>query len=186
MPGTLRKFSAIDLMTMSSSPNTRSTSRPISLPCLSDDHQGGLFADARRRAAAAAAGEDVAQPHRGNHPRRARGRSTARGRWSARGCEADDLDHGFQRHGEDVAVDLTIRLGRMASVSGSLIVSVVPRPGSLSSSTVPLRSSIFDLTMSMPMPRPDTSVTFSAVLSPGSQISWWICGGGHVLGVRLA
>ncbi len=52
------------------------------------------------------------------------------------------------------------------------MVKVVPRPGSLSTSTVPLSSSIFDRTMSMPTPRPETSVTFSAVLRPGSQMSW--------------
>ena len=66
----------------------------------------------------------------------------------------------------------TIRLGRIASVRGSLMMTVVPRPGSLSSSTVPLSSSIFERTMSMPMPRPETSLTFSAVLRPGIQTSW--------------
>ena len=66
----------------------------------------------------------------------------------------------------------TISEGRMASVKGSLIVIVVPLPRSLAISTVPLSSSIFVLTMSIPMPRPETSVTFSAVLSPGFQINW--------------
>ncbi len=31
--------------------------------------------------------------------------------------------------------------------------------------------------MSMPTPRPETSVTFSAVLRPGSHINWWISRG---------
>ena len=66
----------------------------------------------------------------------------------------------------------TSRLGRMASVSGRRMVNTAPRPGSLSTSQLPLRLSIFDLTMSMPIPRPEISVTFSAVLRPGSQIIW--------------
>ena len=66
----------------------------------------------------------------------------------------------------------TISEGRIARVSGSLIVIVVPWPGVLSISTLPLSSSILDLTISIPIPRPETSVTFSAVLRPGSQIFW--------------
>ena len=59
----------------------------------------------------------------------------------------------------------------MARVRGSLIESKVPWPGSLWRSTVPWSRSILDLTMSMPMPRPETSVTFSAVLRPGARSS---------------
>ena len=62
----------------------------------------------------------------------------------------------------------------MASVSGSLKVIVVPSCGEVARSIVPLSSSIFDLTMSMPIPRPDISVTFSTVVRPGSQTSWAI------------
>jgi len=53
-----------------------------------------------------------------------------------------------------------------------LMVMVVPLPRSLAMPTVPLNSSILVLTMSIPIPRPDTSVTFSAVLKPGFQINW--------------
>ena len=60
---------------------------------------------------------------------------------------------------------------------------VVPRPGSLSSSTAPLSSSIFERTMSMPIPRPDTSLTFSAVLRPGGQTSCASCCGVMACGV---
>ena len=58
----------------------------------------------------------------------------------------------------------------IARVSGSRIVKVVPRPGSVRTSTVPFRFSIRLLTMSMPTPRPEMSVTASAVLRPGCQI----------------
>ena len=37
--------------------------------------------------------------------------------------------------------------------------------------TVPPKASIFRLTTSMPTPRPDTSVTFSAVENPGLKMS---------------
>ena len=66
----------------------------------------------------------------------------------------------------------TIKLGRMASVKRQL-----DREGRAAARvrcrrrSMPLSSSIFDRTMSMPTPRPDTSVTFSAVLRPGSQMS---------------
>ena len=54
------------------------------------------------------------------------------------------------------------------------MVIVVPWPSLVTRSIVPFKSSIFDLTISVPIPRPETSVTFSAVLSPGSQINWAI------------
>ena len=58
----------------------------------------------------------------------------------------------------------------MASVSGILIFSVVPTPTLLVTSTVPPIFSTLVLTTSMPTPRPDTFVTFSAVLKPAAKI----------------
>ena len=57
--------------------------------------------------------------------------------------------------------------GRM--VSGSLIVITLPFPTWESISTLPLIRRMLVRTTSMPTPRPDTSVTFSAVLNPGKK-----------------
>ena len=51
----------------------------------------------------------------------------------------------------------------MASVNGRRILNVLPSPYFVLTSTSPPRASIFDFTTSSPTPRPDTSVTFSAV-----------------------
>ena len=59
----------------------------------------------------------------------------------------------------------------MASVSGSLIENVVPLPGSVWISMRPRSASMFRRTTSMPTPRPEISVIFSAVEKPGWKIS---------------
>ena len=59
----------------------------------------------------------------------------------------------------------------LASVSGTMRRKVVPLPGSLSISMEPFRSSSADFTTSRPTPRPEISVTSSAVLKPGAKIS---------------
>ena len=61
--------------------------------------------------------------------------------------------------------------GTMLSVSGTLSIIRVPEPGVLSISSEPPIFSMFARTTSMPTPRPETAVTFLAVLRPGSQIS---------------
>ena len=58
----------------------------------------------------------------------------------------------------------------MASVSGNVIVVVVPLPSSLFSSTLPPSSLMFRRTTSMPTPRPERSVVCSAVEKPGMKI----------------
>ena len=64
----------------------------------------------------------------------------------------------------------------MASVRGSLIRKSVPLPTSDLISTLPPRRSRLVLTTSMPTPRPEMSVTFSAVDRPGRKmratLSW--------------
>ena len=59
----------------------------------------------------------------------------------------------------------------IASVSGSFIVNFVPSPCTESTSKTPLRRRMFFFTTSMPTPRPETSVTWSAVEKPGVKIS---------------
>ena len=55
----------------------------------------------------------------------------------------------------------------IAIVSGSLILNVDPRPTSEVISIFPRSFSMFRFTTSMPTPRPETDVTFSAVENPG-------------------
>ena len=70
------------------------------------------------------------------------------------------------------SLDDTMSAATMASVSGILMVNVVPRPCSERMSTVPPISSIFVLTTSMPTPRPDTEVTLAAVEKPGWKMNF--------------
>ncbi len=60
---------------------------------------------------------------------------------------------------------------RIASVSGSTIRVVVPRPATDVISTWPPIDWMLRFTTSIPTPRPDTSVTVSAVEKPGAKIS---------------
>ena len=60
----------------------------------------------------------------------------------------------------------------MAKVRGSLILIVVPLPGKDSISISPPNLSRLVLTTSMPTPRPDTSVIFSAIEKPGINIKY--------------
>ena len=57
----------------------------------------------------------------------------------------------------------------IAKVKGILIFTVVPRPRTVWISTVPPIFSILVFTTSMPTPRPETFVTFSAVENPGTK-----------------
>ncbi len=59
----------------------------------------------------------------------------------------------------------------MARVRGSRSRVLVPRPTSLSMSMLPPRFSMFVRTTSMPTPRPEMSLTFSAVEKPGAKTS---------------
>ena len=52
---------------------------------------------------------------------------------------------------------------------------VEPLPSTDLSSIVPPIFSMFERTTSMPTPRPDTLVTFSAVDRPALKMSCWIC-----------
>ena len=65
---------------------------------------------------------------------------------------------------------VTVNAGIIANVSGILILTVVPCPSLLCTSTVPPIFSTLVFTTSMPTPRPDTLVTFSAVENPGRKI----------------
>jgi len=58
----------------------------------------------------------------------------------------------------------------MAIVNGSLIRKVEPDPTAVSISIFPRRRSMLRRTTSMPTPRPETAVTFSAVEKPGAKI----------------
>ncbi len=58
----------------------------------------------------------------------------------------------------------------IASVSGRKMRKVVPWPSSVVISTRPLIDSMLRRTTSMPTPRPETSVTFSAVEKPGAKM----------------
>ena len=62
----------------------------------------------------------------------------------------------------------------MASVSGILIEKVEPLPATDFRSTDPPISSMLLRTTSMPTPRPDTFVTFSAVEKPAAKMYLWI------------
>ncbi len=62
--------------------------------------------------------------------------------------------------------DSTKSAGTIASVSGILIVSVVPLPNTDFRSIEPPIWSILVLTTSMPTPRPETLVTAAAVEKP--------------------
>ena len=65
---------------------------------------------------------------------------------------------------------VTTSAGMMASVSGILILRVVPWPATLCTSTVPPIFSMLVFTTSMPTPRPEMLLTCSAVLKPGAKI----------------
>ena len=67
---------------------------------------------------------------------------------------------------------LTISAATIASVSGILIVKLVPRPRSEAMSTAPPMSSMLVLTTSMPTPRPDTEVIAFAVEKPGWKMNF--------------
>ena len=60
--------------------------------------------------------------------------------------------------------------GMMASVSGILMVSVVPRPCTEEISRLPPIFSTLVFTTSIPTPRPDTFVIAAAVEKPGRKI----------------
>lgn len=66
---------------------------------------------------------------------------------------------------------------RIASVSGNVRRNRVPRPRVVLMLTSPLRLLTARLTTSMPTPRPERSVTCSAVEKPGAKISSWISSG---------
>ncbi|MCY1546961.1 hypothetical protein D9M68_829920 [compost metagenome] len=68
---------------------------------------------------------------------------------------------------------------RIARVSGSTMRVVVPLPGSHDSCTWPPMSWILRRTTSMPTPRPEMSVTFSAVEKPGAKINCQISSSGE-------
>jgi hypothetical protein len=59
----------------------------------------------------------------------------------------------------------------MARVRGILRMNSVPRPVSLFTSMIPLKSEMTFLTTSSPTPRPEVSETSSAVLNPGTNTS---------------
>ena len=59
----------------------------------------------------------------------------------------------------------------IASVRGSRSVTVSPAPGRLAISIVPRIASTLRRTMSIPTPRPETSVTSRAVEKPGARMS---------------
>ena len=63
----------------------------------------------------------------------------------------------------------TISAETMASVSGILMVKVVPAPATDFRSTVPPICSILLRTTSMPTPRPEMLVTSAAVEKPGEK-----------------
>ena len=66
--------------------------------------------------------------------------------------------------------DRTMSARTTESVVGRRSIIVVPRPNSDLNSTVPFNASIADRTMSMPTPRPDTSLSAAAVEKPGRKI----------------
>ena len=58
----------------------------------------------------------------------------------------------------------------IASVSGRRTRTTMPKPSADSISTLPPSAVMFFITTSMPTPRPETSVTTSAVENPGAKI----------------
>ena len=64
----------------------------------------------------------------------------------------------------------TMSAETIASVSGILIVKVVPAPSVDFKSTVPPICSMLERTTSMPTPRPEILVTWLAVEKPGMKI----------------
>ena len=66
--------------------------------------------------------------------------------------------------------DSTINAETIASVSGILMMNVVPWPAVLFRSTVPPIFSMLVFTTSMPTPRPDTAVTLVAVEKPARKM----------------
>ena len=79
---------------------------------------------------------------------------------------------------------VTTSAGIIASVSGILILTRGSLPRVDCTSTVPPIFSILVLTTSMPTPRPETLVTFSAVENPGKKIKLKISRSAHALGLR--
>jgi hypothetical protein len=65
---------------------------------------------------------------------------------------------------------MTIRVGMIARVSGTLITTREPWPLVENTFTVPLSWEILVLTTSMPTPRPDTSEISVLVEKPGAKI----------------
>ena len=65
----------------------------------------------------------------------------------------------------------TISAETIASVSGILMVKVVPCAGTDFTSMVPPIWSMLLRTTSMPTPRPETLVTLSAVEKPGAKMN---------------
>jgi hypothetical protein len=63
----------------------------------------------------------------------------------------------------------------IARFNGILMVNVEPWPSTDLSSMVPPIFSMFVRTTSIPTPRPETLVTFSAVENPALKINCWIC-----------
>ena len=69
----------------------------------------------------------------------------------------------------------TMSAEMMASVSGILMVKWCRGPASEYTSIVPPIWSMLARTTSMPTPRPDTLVIFSAVEKPAEKMKFWIC-----------
>ncbi len=90
-------------------------------------------------------------------------------RSSSFGCR--DSMTAFSGRINTSSATLTDMPSRMASVSGSKMRMVVPLPALDWISTWPPISWMFLFTTSMPTPRPETSVTCSAVEKPGAKIS---------------
>ena len=77
----------------------------------------------------------------------------------------------YQENGEERWDDIADDSSIIANVKGILRPKVLPCPSTLFISTCPFTFSMFLFTTSIPTPRPDTEVTFSAVENPGSKIS---------------
>ena len=90
-------------------------------------------------------------------------------RSSSRGCR--DSITAFSGRIKTSSATRTDMPSRIASVSGSKIRIVVPAPCFDWISTWPPISWMLRFTTSMPTPRPETSVTCSAVEKPGAKIS---------------
>ncbi|MNR33346.1 hypothetical protein D3C85_1510130 [compost metagenome] len=65
---------------------------------------------------------------------------------------------------------ITIRVGMIARVSGTLMTIFEPEPFCENTFTVPLSWEILVFTTSMPTPRPDTSEISVLVEKPGAKI----------------